>query len=260
MSAIEVAFSSATRSLDWAEEGISEFDTICREFFEDAQHSFVTDVEPATGQQTLKFCYYGGPLPSLAVRRATENIRNIKDSFDQAMFAARNILVGPSSKTIYFPWAQTPVDLEHRLSKGKIPAELWSTIRDFQPYPRSEAHPGGDDTIRSLAQIGGKMKHTVHLVVSPDIVSVRLPTITSGANVSGTATISIPVWDPEENELKIVDAPRDYKIHNDASVVMNVCFDEPSLRGIQVVGSSRYFLERARNLVGAFKSICKGKR
>jgi hypothetical protein len=210
----------------------------------------VREHDPERRQNILKVVAIA-KIPRDVARKATDALSNIRHSFDQSIYAACRAIGKSPKDSIYFPWADSPTDLEYRLGakvkpgkvpKIKIPPELWPRLRSFEPYGRGDSYSGGNDAIRKLAQIANR-KHTVNLTFSPTVGHIRAPSF-AGA---GDLALLVPNWDPVKNEIVIArfspEISSDYKY----TLRADVAFDEPILPpGIPVLPALRFFLAKAQ--------------
>jgi len=194
------AFAPARDSVSWAKDAVTELKEASEGFFQDDVGGIVTQIDGDTGENVQKLIL-NKRLPKRMARKATEALNNAKNAFDQATFAARNLTGKRSKKSIYYPWSQTPIDLERLLQKRQIDQRLWDTFRSHQPYPRVDEHIGGDDVIRALATLANK-KHTIGLGVNGHIAMTRFPSVTAVSVQS--LKILTPRWDPEKNEAELI--------------------------------------------------------
>lgn len=253
-------FDSPREVIGWAEEGVDELDAACRAFFREDVFRKVTEFDEGTNQNIVKLKIIKS-IPTNIARLTTEALNNLRHSFDQSVYAACRMLGKPTSKHLYFVWAESPADLDGGLGKPisrtnktpQIPPELWPKLRTFEPYPRGRTYPGGNDLIRGLAKIANR-KHTVRLDFAPDPTSVNYPSVTGAWKVEPGQTFRFPkpAWDAVKNEMILAVVPAGLKIHNDAIVAFNVAFDEAKpLKGYPIVPALREFLAKA-------KAVCEG--
>lgn len=201
--AVIAEFEPPKKSVGWAQDAIRELSASATAFFQGNPTQIVTEVDPQTSEHIQKL-RFPKPLPNSLARKATEALVNARHAFDQAMFAARNLVSGRSHKTIYYPWAQNPTDLEHLLRSRGIDQRLWDTIKVHEPYPGSHTYVGGNDLIRMLASMAND-KHTVGLSVGGTITSMRHPDVMFGSPGPGSfVEILSPKWDPKKNEAETI--------------------------------------------------------
>lgn len=197
---VEHAFAEARESVSWADEAIAEFRAGLDAFFRKSAGLVVTEYDSAAGEFARKLKLQQ-PISRSLRRKATEALTTLKHSFDQATFAARNLTSGRRSGSIYFPWANSPTDLERLLENRGLDRRLWDVFASHQPYPTSTAYEGGDDLARALAKLANQ-KHTLGLIIDAHIYSARMPDI-SGRGIVGLR-VAMPRWDPVKNEAILV--------------------------------------------------------
>ena len=243
-------FSSAQKTLSWAEEGIEELNGECIAFFNDRPFRKVIEFDAEAGQNIVKITAIK-PLPDKIVRLATEAINNIKHSFDQSTFAAVIALGKGTTGDFHFIWTTTrPKDFEGRLRSGRkgLPPELWPIFCEFKPYATGETNARGDNLVRELARIANR-KHRVALTFAPAVQGGMWPSVTGFMKAGTRSSLPIPIWDSVKNEVIIARVPRGLKVHNDTRLAFNVAFDEPPpLKGRSAVGLLDLFLAKAKSV------------
>jgi hypothetical protein len=258
-SSIAYHFLTSLETLSWAKEAVEEFNSECRDFFHNDPARRIIEFDEKTGENVHKI----NPtrrLPSSVARKATEAISHTKNAFDQALYAACIVVGGPPKGSIYFPWSESPIDLEHRLrgkktSPPKIPVELWPIIRYFEPYPTGQAHTGGDDLVRELAKVANR-KHTVRLTFTLHVVGFEYTNINAFA-ARGPLSILNPTWDPVNNEIVLVRASTETEIDYNCKIAIQITFNEPGLLAQKsVVDSLSNFLAKAQTVADRLQREC----
>jgi hypothetical protein len=250
-------FDSPREVLGWAREGISELDASCRAFLNTENYRSVREIDPETGQELFKVVCIA-EMPVAIRRKATESLSNIRNAFDQALFAACCAIGKHPKESIYFPWAESPVDLEHRLGAKnskpgkipKIPPELWPKLRSFEPYRRGDTYSGGEDGIRALAQIANR-KHTVRLNFSANVTQVQLgiyiDVLTEGQSYENPGN---PTWDSVKNEIVLARYTPGAKCETKCSLHLYVAFDESApLKGAPALDALDAFATKAQSVI-----------
>lgn len=246
-------FAPAEESISWAESATSELDVLIRAFFKGDVAEIVVEFDPDTGEnvQKLKF---KAKIPKDFRRKATEAINNARHSFDQSIFAARNVLGQRAAKSVYYPWAQNPTDLDGLLKARAIDPRLWDTIRAHEPYPTSDTYPGGDDLIRMLATIANN-KHTVGLSVNGLIAETKFPSIVGGF-VESLSVLS-PRWDARKREAELVRWKGNVQIDGEYQFAFVICLeDTPLSKPVDVMLALRSFTQRAKTVCETIKAKC----
>ena len=246
-------FAPAEDSIDWAESAADELSTLITAFFKRDVASIVVEDDPNTGGkvQKLKFT---ADIPKDFRRKATEALNNARHSFDQSVFAARNILTGRSAKSVYYPWSQNPTDLSRLLQTRGIDQRLWDTIRTHEPYPTSDLYAGGDDLIRTLATIANN-KHTVGMMVNGLIAQTKFPNIT-GRTVHQLKVLN-PQWDARKKEAELVRWVGDVEIDGDYQFKFVICLKDSRLaKPVDAMLAVRHFTQRAKEVCESIKAKC----
>jgi hypothetical protein len=249
---IEEAFAPANDAISWAYEVTRAFYESAELFFKDGNVVLRASYNPVLGENFLKV-KIKQKLPYNLRMRATDALTNLRHSFDQSLFAALKLLDPALKKTVYFPWARSPTDLNHLLKSRAIDERLWKAIRDVEPYSRGADFDGGDDLIRALAQLANG-KHTVGLDVStkldcrPNFTAYPLeeliiPKFSQSVGLKGIILMrwkGIVEFDPQ------------------TGVSLEVVFQDKSVAGGQnVIKSLTMFHEKAKDTSERLMAACK---
>jgi len=258
------AFDRPKESIAWAREAINELDVSFLDFFRpkpfgpiiqgQKPYGQVVNIDPETGNEVHKFKIFK-TLPSSLSRKATEALGNLRNSFDQAVYAACvSIRKVPKKRNLYFPWKTSLADLDGTLKNGPVPTEFWDVIKREEPYPTGNGYTGGDDTIREIAKLANG-KHTVGLTITPRISSYVHPSI-SGSR----SRIEIPGirWDPVKNEMIMAIVSPGMDVKHDYQVQLQVGLDvPPPLRDIPAIAIFNAFADRAERFTKSIEAECK---
>jgi hypothetical protein len=245
--------------LRWADEAIEELDASCGAFFNKDNFGEVREFDAKTNLITLKIVLTGA-IPSAVRRKIAEALNSIRHSFDQSLFAACWAITGSKPKqSIYFPWATDPIDLQKRLDPstrikpGKtakspsIPPDLWPILSSFEPYGRGNSYPGGDDTIRTLAQISSERKHTIRLSCGVNVDGFQPGSYSSKGR--GSLSIFAPRWDPVKNEIKISEFSPNVQTDYKYQLYGYIALDEPAMKGANVIEALGVFKAKAQSVL-----------
>lgn len=253
MTFIDEEFAPAEESIDWAEGAVVELDALIKDFFERDVATIVVEDDPNTGGkvQKLKFT---ADIPKDFRRKATEALNNTRHSFDQSVFAARNVLTGRAAKSVYYPWSQSPTDLERLLQTRGIDKRLWGTLREHQPYPTSAQYVGGDNLARTLATIANN-KHTIGLTVNGRITRTKFPKITGNA-VHNLEVLS-PQWNARRKEAELLRWVGDVEIDGGYQFTFVICLQDVRLsQPVDVMLALHYFTQKAKVVCESIKAKC----
>jgi len=257
-------FDRPKKTTAWAREAINELDANLREFFSPKPrgpilhgsmvHGQVMEIDSETGHEIHKFKLLK-TLPSSLDRRATEALNNLRNAFDQAVYAACASIGEPPKKgNRHFPWRQDPTDLGRTLEKGSIPTKLWDVIKREEPYPTGNGYAGGDDIIRKIATLANK-KHTVGLTITPRITSYTHPSIAGSGN---HVMIPMPQWDKVKNEMIMAIVSPGMDVKHDYKVEFQVALDVPAPLGdIPAISLLNAFANRAARFTEKIEAECK---
>jgi hypothetical protein len=255
--AVIAEFEPPKKSIRWAQSAVEELRASITAFFDGRSTEIVTEVDSQTGEHVQKIRLVRA-LPDNFARKATEALVNARHAFDQALFAARNLVSGRSSDSIYYPWTQTPTDLSHLLRTRGIDQRLWDTIKGHEPYPRSQTYPGGNDLVRVLASMAND-KHTVGLSIGGTITRFRHPDVLFGGNPPGSfVEISTPRWDPKKNEAETIRwKGDDITVTGYYRADFEVLLQDPRLpQSVNVARGLTEFAEKAKTVVETLQARC----
>ncbi|MBL8658597.1 MAG: hypothetical protein JNM75_02440 [Rhodospirillales bacterium] len=250
------AFLTAYETLCWADEAIKELSKESARYLNQARSSIHRDADSVDELHKLTLPSH---IPAVIRRKLMEALGLIKNSFDQSVVAAIRAVRGDAATkgTVYFPWADSPTDLDHRLGAAKrsgrtvsncpkIPPDLWPVLRSFEPYRTGNSYPGGNDLVREMAHIANR-KHTVRLLLLPSVaggvINVNRMTL-SGPGFFGNFS-----WDPVKNELIFGRLPRDSECDYNAHIALHIAFDEPGfLLQKPIIYSLHMFAAKAKEV------------
>ncbi|KRE04565.1 hypothetical protein ASE61_06425 [Bosea sp. Root670] len=254
MSAVEAAFKPAKESVSWAEEAVAELNAATAAWLRGDIAEIVTEFDTQSGENVRKLRLREGP-PGALRRKATEALVTTRHAFDQATFAARNLISGPPKKrSTNFPWSANPTDLVRLLKEKGIDERLWDVFAAHHPYPRSETYAGGNDVLRTLATMAND-KHTVGLSVTADIVSTSSPPII-GRYVQSLTMLN-PEWDPVKNEAELVRWIGDVDIEGDYEFGFQVILQDARLpQTVNAATGLSGFARKAKLVIEHLQARC----
>ena len=245
-------FEPAKESVDWAKEAIGELRVASQAFFNGHPAEVITELDSQTGEHVQKV-RFRTRIPGAIQRKTAEAMANLKNAFDMAAFAARNISSGMSKKSVYYPWARDPTDLGVLLQKRGFDKDLWDTFRAHEPYSRSYAYSGGSDVARALAQLANT-KHTYGLAINGNVLSSKHPDI----SCSGTTVRILGLcWDPKKNETELMRWIGDPKFQGNYEFGFEIVFKDPILsKPVNVIGGLTDFAIKADVVIETLKATC----
>ena len=258
------AFDEPQKTIKWAEKAIDEGEAIRESTITKKSFATVSNFDATTGETITKVIMKGSISDDIG-RKYTEALNNLRNSFDQSIFAAASA-IGKPMKDAHYPWADNPgKSLDARLKgtgkPGKtIPVELWDTIRAHEPYATSPAYPGGNDLIRQLAAIANA-KHTVGFKTDAALATIMHPSARIERFEGGGHVRIAPfgeTWDPVKNEI-IVRRTKNavLKSDNKYRITFYIAFDAPSPVGdVPAELALRVFAQEAQNVLDTLKARC----
>lgn len=237
----EENFSVPAKSIRWALSAIDEFRRLWRQ---SAPVCCAVRDRPVPGTTSRRrVLELVQPFPDGMERSATEALQNLRNSFDQSLYAAQTALSVKSKN--YFPWATSPADLETRL-RG-IPGELHAAIRELHPYGREY---GGDDVVRAAA----------HLVNDKHRIGFRLGAAVSSLYVSEMQSGSMTMqsqfrWNPSERVVEIATLSADARWSNGSRIDGVVRFETnaAALQDVTAQEAMRRLYVKAEESLGALR-------
>ena len=247
-------FLNPKRHIDWGRKAIDDLKVACDGFFTNDSFPLVKEFNLETGETIHKLAQIAD-IPDDFGRLTTECLNNIKNSFDQSLFAACLSTGYGGVRDIHFPWSESVKDLEGKLRHRREPFP--DAIRDVifaeEPYPRGNDYPGGDDIIRGLAKISNG-KHTVGIFIRG-----RAPTIQPrvAGDVRGKLIIPIPFWDEVNKEIALLRITGEANIEYNITVTFNIFIDAPAPVGvIDARDALTLFTNKADRVLKSFKRAC----
>lgn len=252
------AFEQPQKLVTRAKFAWSETDKILQAFFVPKNLHIVVEKELATGDFVKKIKMVN-PLPDAVEGNLTDALNNVRNSFDQSIFAAC-LSIDKPIKDGHYPWACDPTDLGRRLKHVKtgkelVPNELWECIRSQQPYPTGGSYQGGDTGIRALAKLANS-KHTVGINVGCTVGAVQIPSFTAS---QGEISVRIPRWDSVKNEVEVLRwRGTNPKFGREPSSTFYIVFDALTpgiLRGQDAMYGLKIFANFAQRIIEEFRAV-----
>ncbi len=242
-------FESALELLSWAKADADKLDKLIDAYFAGKPDQPFTRTNPRTRIKT-----YGAklvrPLPSETRRHVSDCVSHLRHSLDQALYAAAKVIGKEPDGDLYFPWAESPADLEGRLRHSRMPAELHDTIRKIAPYPAGDGYTVGDTMFRELARIAGPNKHRFAIKVSP---VANMATEVSYQGVQ-PVYLGLDKWDPSRNEVILLQRYEGSSFDFKVRVHFVVGFEH--IRGLRTSGvreTIKHFVDRTENVIGELR-------
>lgn len=250
-------FASAIEMLDWARDAIHELKISCDAFFNANNFREVREFDADSNQNVLKIVLVS-KLPQSIPRKANEALLNIRHSLDRSIYAACTAIGHPPKDSIYFPWADSPTDLDYKLGakakpgktpKIRVPIELWDVLRELEPYGRSDAYAGGHNFIRELAKIANR-KHTIRLNFGAAVSGIDFPSFSGSMKGPAKFELGNSRWDTMKNEIVLARFPSSIETDYKYTLHMYVAFNEsPPLKGANLIGALSDFLTYAQTVL-----------
>jgi hypothetical protein len=164
-------FSRPQKLIDRAKGTLSALEEITTAFFHLDNFELRIETDRETGWKSKKL-RLAIPIPDAIEEHTTNSLNNLRNAFDQMLFAAC-VGVGKPRLKGYYPWAQNPTDLERRFVNKKtgeetVPNELWDLVRSQEPYNAGEGYEGGNTYLRSIATLTNN-KHTVGIQIGGSV-------------------------------------------------------------------------------------------
>jgi hypothetical protein len=169
-------------------------------FFKAHPPTGIEEIDPKSGEKLVKIRQTSA-IPGRIRTRATSVLNDLRHALDQATVAASLLLGAKGTDNVYFPFADSPVDLDHVLTGPhgrcrKVPAALHPILKRFEPFPTAATHKGGDDLLRILGRLSGPSKHRVILDIDLNLQGIHVET----AKLMGAAMLG-PQWDAKKKEV-----------------------------------------------------------
>jgi hypothetical protein len=151
---------------------------------------------------------------------------------------------------LYFPFANSPADLDGRLRKD-FPQEFWSIFRTFEAYPRGDKYIGGNDTLIALSKASGPNKHRFTCKIGGRIINFNSDHLV----VDPAVRVSHPPrWDWDNNEMVVATTTLDGIVSYNFQIAAIIAFGNiAALNGYPVIN----FLSQALELCDGIVTIIK---
>lgn len=225
---------------------------LLEDFFSGDFAEVVTEFDAKAGETVWKV-RFKKVLPNAIKREATNTLVHTRSSIDQTMFAARNVLIRPKNSGVNYPWASDPPDLEKRLLNKEIAPALHDVLRAHEPYFTSDDYPGGDDVVRTLANIANDPKHKAGLTVGTTAGAGE--TYFRRAILWGTLKILNAKWDTRKNEAEFMRLKGRLDSNMDHKFAFIIRLNDPRLPETDdvwfVLGQFIAFAERVHDTIKA---------
>jgi hypothetical protein len=243
---IDEAFESPRLLLSSAREQLDRLNPVAQSFFASTPYRFAVDrdSDPAQSVHYVEIIRPPPPELRLLTYRVVNDLRN---ALDQAVYAASAALGRTKLDHVVFPFRQNPRDLDHALSKGQcrdVPVELHDLIRSFEPYPRGNGYPGGDNNLRAFGNVSNPNKHSVALRVGINATELIIHSLGGGA-------YSIPVnpWNSSKNKMTLFVAPKGSNPQCDIDVPLFIAFDKSILDGVPTIPFFAEILTKVASII-----------
>lgn len=252
------AFDRPEQTIGFAEAAIHELIAEWQAFGADDPFQTVTETDD-DGVRIVKIVMTRD-LPPILQRRATEALNNLKNAFDQMLFAVCSA-IGRPIKQGHYPWADSPTGLaqiraknSHAERKRVFPPEVWTEIERQAPYKRGEGYAGGNDLVREMARLANA-KHTVGLAVAGRFKAVSQNIKIGRVSGHGSFFAShFPVWDPVKKEAILERSKGAEGLECQYSTAFYVVFDEP-IPALDAPSALEAFLGKAKGCFKGFKEL-----
>jgi hypothetical protein len=185
-------FESPNLLIERAKKHFGELVTEGKAFFDSKPYVQAVEEDKKTGEQLHKL-KFTAPLPPTLKVCASDIANNLRSALDQAVWCSVVDLGEQPDKKLHFPFGVSMESMENAI-KGrlqKVAPKVVTLIRSFQPYK------GGDDLLWGLSKLSAANKHQMLVPVAATTDAMLVNNMT----ISGPASIPVPVWDKQKNEL-----------------------------------------------------------
>lgn len=247
-------FEKPEKAVNWGRNDLERGQREFLAYLNSDAFGFVTEMDSESGYNVLKFKQFK-PISDDIERLLASALDHLRNSFDQAVFAACKAIEKPF-KSLNYPWACNPTDLNKRLSgtkeKPTFPPELWDEIRGQEPYFAGETYPGGNDLVRHVAKLVND-KHTIGFTVVANVASLTMTNV-----VASGRTSLLGRWDPMKKEIPIARAGVGGSVsYDNAEVAVHVAFDTTgAVADVPAYDAMLDFAEKAQLVLEGFKGAC----
>lgn len=250
---VEESFESCRLVLDGARTEIQHVNLLIEAFLADDPCRLV--IEPKPKKAIL--CAEIMKKPSPEIRRAVyRSVNDLRNALDQAVFGASAALGASPLEKAAFPFRQSPVDLD-RAFTGKngmcrdVPPELHALIKSFEPYPRGNGYPGGDDTLRHLGAVSNPNKHSIALRIQP---TLRGPINIGVGAAPGSVRVIRPTWNSAKTKLALIEFVSSTDFQYNINVGADIVFAETVVDGESVTGFFKVQLPKVESIIAKLEA------
>jgi len=154
-------FESPKLLIDGAKASIVDFKASCDAFIQGCTYDIVDHLDPNSGDKIVKLRFHHRVPPKMRVP-ASGVVNDLRHALDQAVCDAAMLLGRPNAKGVYFPFGQTPKNLDDEVAARckNVDTQLVTFLRAFN------SHYGGDDLLYALGSLAGPNKHQRVLRIS----------------------------------------------------------------------------------------------
>lgn len=152
-------FTSPKKMLRWTQDEISEIDDLFQGW---GDGPFIQPGVRLTSDGAALEVYIASvaDLPDRIERLVNIAASSIRHAFDQSTYAVVMAVHDDwNGDQPYFPWRQSPADLERWMDKFELPEPFRSVLRDMRPYNSVDGVQEGDDLLRDFAKAVNPAKH-----------------------------------------------------------------------------------------------------
>lgn len=251
-------FAAPEKSIRWAKDAVEQLQAGFSQYPQHFEGRFENHFDVLSGRNIHKFHLEHKP-PEKMEKDTTEAILNAKNAFDQTVYSGSMIILGrPPKGNSYFPWRQSPKDLEWYITNTKqreIPEALWDTLRAHEPYPVSSEYSGGNSLVRGIAELANN-KHTIGL----SCVASCKPWATEIYEAGPDYIFKPQPWNDEKKELILGSCDPTSNNRVKYGVKVDVALDvDGELRGHSAVILLRQFVAKAEQVLADIKAVTLGR-
>lgn len=249
-------FNKPQQLINWSKAAVAGAEALTRDFFVKENFPMSWEVEHSS-ESKLLVMRLKAPIPDGIERLLTEAINNTKNSFDQTLAKAID-LVGGDSNNIHYPWCDDPGKsfqnkfVHPKSRKILIPSRFIPIIKHQNPFPTGTSYVGGNDLIRQIAKYANR-KHSLGLSLDCGIPrgerKVDFETREGSIDLFDSTK-----WNKSDNSVCFARVRGDVPhFHLNARVAFRFCIEGPTPLGeTNVLDAMHLFIDHAQRVLDDF--------
>jgi hypothetical protein len=159
---------------------------------------------------------------------------------------------------IFFPFRQSPADLEHvfREKKRHINSRFFALIRESRPYPSSDGI-SGDDRFYLLHEHSRSSKHRAGLRVQVGVARMHMPTLGTMAIDAAVRPTLVPRFNPDTGDWTVFRTDPSHVFFGEPQIEYGVALGDSTVdHPTSATNFLRYNADTVGRVIDAFELEC----